>query len=85
MTGHINTYDCWVNDPNQSGNAGCSIGTSNTQTYGSDFNNIGGGVYAVNFQNSAISMWFFPRGSIPGDIQNGSPNPSGVSVPIRRL
>lgn len=82
MTGHINTYDCWINDPNQSSNAGCDIGTSNTQTYGANFNSIGGGVYATNFQQAGISVWFFPRNSIPADIKNGAPNPSGWGTPM---
>lgn len=60
---------------------GCSQGTSNAQGYGSGFNAIGGGVYAMEWTSSAISIYFFPRNSIPSDISSGRPNPSGWGAP----
>ena len=36
----------------------------------------GGGVYAHLWDNTGISVWFFSRGSIPGDISSGNPDPS---------
>lgn len=65
------------------GNAGtgCSVTTSNTNAYGTGFNNIGGGVYAMEWTSTAISIFFFPRNAIPGDITAGAPNPSGWGTP----
>ena len=63
------------------GNDGCSQSTASTQGYGTGFNDIGGGVYAMDWTSSAISIYFFPRGSIPSDITSGNPNPSGWGAP----
>ncbi|KAH6660034.1 glycoside hydrolase family 16 protein [Truncatella angustata] len=58
------------------GNTGCPQPTNNTQTFGSGFNAIGGGVYAVEWTSEAISIWFFPRAAIPSDVTSGSPDPT---------
>jgi hypothetical protein len=63
------------------GNNGCSEGNSNTHSYGEDFNSIGGGVYAMEWTSSAISVHFFPRYAIPRDISSGNPNPSSWGAP----
>jgi hypothetical protein len=65
------------------GNAdtGCSFGTASTQGYGSGFNAMGGGVYAMEWNSSAIEVYFFPRNAIPGDITSGNPNPAGWGTP----
>ncbi|KAF5871188.1 putative glycoside hydrolase family 16 protein [Botrytis fragariae] len=47
---------------------GCGVATSNTQNYGTGFNAIGGGVYAMQWASTGIYVWFWPRGSIPADI-----------------
>jgi hypothetical protein len=62
---------------NCEGNDGCSITTANSQGFGTGFNSIGGGVYAMQWESSGIEVWFFPRNAIPADITSGSPNPSG--------
>ena len=38
----------------------------------------------VQWDNSGIAVYFFPRGSIPSDISAGSPNPSGWGTPMAR-
>ncbi|KAF2155794.1 glycoside hydrolase family 16 protein, partial [Myriangium duriaei CBS 260.36] len=73
FTGSISTSNCYVYAPGQSSNAGCSIATSNTNTYGSGFNAAGGGVYAMVWTTTSISVYFFQRGSIPSDITSGNP------------
>jgi len=85
FTGSVVSTDCWIDDPDQSDNEGCQITTSNTETYGTGFNANNGGVYATNFQDSAISIYFFARGSIPSDITDGSPDPSGWGTPIAQF
>ncbi|TKA82877.1 hypothetical protein B0A55_00955 [Friedmanniomyces simplex] len=85
FSGSITTDNCDVNASGQSANAGCSIDTSNTQTYGAGFNANNGGVYATNYDSSAISVYFFPRGSIPSDITSGSPDPSSWGQPLAQF
>jgi len=63
-------------------NAGCQITTINQQTYGPGFNDNKGGVYATQWTSSSIQIFFFPRGSIPSDITDGSPNPSSWGKPL---
>lgn len=82
MTGSIQTSNCYVYAPNQSGNAGCGIATSNTSSYGAGFNAIGGGVYATRYTAQNITMWFFGRQSIPSDITSGKPDPSKWGTPV---
>ncbi|KAJ9157526.1 Tat pathway signal sequence [Pleurostoma richardsiae] len=53
------------------GNLGCSSSTTDTSNYGAGFNAIGGGVYAMEWTTSAISVWFFPRGSAECDALSG--------------
>ncbi|KAM3425428.1 putative endo-1,3(4)-beta-glucanase [Cercospora zeina] len=43
-----------------SGN-GCSIGSLDTATYGDGFNANGGGIYATEWTDAYIAIYFFPR------------------------
>lgn len=73
-----------LTDPNcnsGNGNNGCGTTTTDTQNYGSGFNAIGGGVYALDWTSSHISVYFFPRNSIPEDISSGNPDPSSWGTP----
>ncbi|RPD58435.1 hypothetical protein L226DRAFT_541292 [Lentinus tigrinus ALCF2SS1-7] len=63
-------------------NAGCGVRASQTNSFGAPFNSNGGGVFATLWNDDGIKTWFFPRGSIPDDIDNGKPQPSGWSAPI---
>ncbi|KAI1262979.1 glycoside hydrolase family 16 protein [Xylariaceae sp. FL1019] len=65
------------------GTEGCGHPTENTQTFGNDFNTAGGGVYAMQWTSSAISIFFFPKsGSVPSDIAAGTPDPSTWGTPL---
>ena len=81
FSGTMETSNCDVNAANQAANAGCSIDSTNSNSYGKGFNANGGGVYATEWTSNDISIWFFPRGSIPSDISSGNPNPSGWGLP----
>ncbi|EXJ60435.1 endo-1,3(4)-beta-glucanase [Cladophialophora yegresii CBS 114405] len=81
FSGSMVTDNCDVNAPDQAANAGCSIDTQDNLSFGSGFNANGGGVYATEWTSEAISMWFFPRNSIPSDIANGQPDPSNWGLP----
>jgi len=63
------------------GNSGCGVVDASTQSYGQGFNNIRGGVYAVDWTSSYIRIWFWPRNNIPKDISSGNPNPGGWGTP----
>lgn len=82
QTGVTQTSNCDVNAAGQGSNVGCGVLSSNPQTYGPGFNNIGGGVYATSFTNTGINVWFFPRSSIPSDIKSNTPNPSSWGTPM---
>jgi len=60
---------------------GCGVNTSNTEGYGTGFNDIGGGVYAMQWASTGIYVWFFPRGSIPSDITSNSPSTTDWGTP----
>ncbi|KAF2460070.1 concanavalin A-like lectin/glucanase domain-containing protein [Lineolata rhizophorae] len=81
FSGSVGTTNCDVNAAGQGANEGCQISDSNSNTYGSGFNSNNGGVYATLWDSDAISMYFFPRGAIPGDISSGDPDPSSWGSP----
>jgi len=68
-SGNPETGDCGAD----SGHTGCGIYDPDPNSYGQGFNNIGGGVYAMQWEDSGIYVWFFPRNAIPADIQSGQP------------
>lgn len=85
QTGKAMSYDCW-NATN--GNEGCGV-QGPTYTYGKEFNDIGGGVYAVEVRKEGIRAWMFTRSSIPSDVptlENASPSttpdPSAWGTPL---
>ncbi|RPA94687.1 hypothetical protein L873DRAFT_1830186 [Choiromyces venosus 120613-1] len=56
------------------GCTGCSAQDTRTNSYGTGFNNIGVGVYAMEWNSQFIKVWYFPRGSIPADALAGNPD-----------
>ncbi|OAL28501.1 hypothetical protein AYO20_09449 [Fonsecaea nubica] len=81
FSGTLETDDCDTAAPDQPSNAGCSMRSQDTNSYGNGFNSNGGGVYATEWTSEAISIWFFPRNAIPSDITSGNPDPSGWGLP----
>lgn len=63
-------------------NQGCQIASADTASYGSGFNAGQGGVYAMEWSQDGIAVYFFPRNSIPSDVLGDSPNPSGWGTPM---
>ena len=59
-------------------NQGCGV-TGDTATYGEEFNNNGGGVYAMELRTAGIRVWFFPRTSIPSDVDTTISNTSSTT------
>ena len=66
QTGSQGNLDCeWYN--------GCGIqATGSYDSYGPSFNSNGGGYYAMERTASFIKVWFFPRGSAPGGVNDGN-------------
>lgn len=61
--------------------AGCGFSDKSTSTFGPGFNAAGGGVFALEFGMSGISMWFFQTGKVPADITKGAPTPGAWGSP----
>jgi hypothetical protein len=70
--------DCSAGDSG----TGCGVSTTNTNAYGSGFNAVGGGVYAMQWASTGIYVWFFQRGQIPADITSGYPDVPGWGTPM---
>lgn len=68
--------DAFYND-----NVGCGIQDPSTLSYGTGFNNAGGGVWATLWNEDGISIYFFSRNNIPADITSQSPNPNRWGKP----
>ncbi|KAI4141440.1 MAG: hypothetical protein L6R39_005328 [Caloplaca ligustica] len=74
MTMHTSD-GCTLAGSSCQGGLGCPIKPAGTNNYGTNFNNAGGGVYAMQWTSGYINIWFFPRGSIPSDISSPNPRP----------
>ncbi|EED82883.1 predicted protein, partial [Postia placenta Mad-698-R] len=75
----VGSTDCSVSG---TGDAGCGIRASQTNSFGAAFNDIGGGVYTMQWDDTGVSVWYFTRSTIPADITAGAPQPSGWGMPI---
>ncbi|KAH9909969.1 glycoside hydrolase family 16 protein [Xylariomycetidae sp. FL2044] len=72
MTGtnvHSNCYNA-TND-----NAGCGV-QGPTDSYGATYNDVSGGIMALEWRDAGIRMWEFGRNEIPDDITAKTPDPS---------
>ncbi len=78
----FNTTNCDINASGQKKNAGCGIIAKDSNSFGAGFNAIGGGVYATEWTDKAIQIWFFPRSSIPADVASNTPNTSKWGTPM---
>ncbi|OSS54903.1 hypothetical protein B5807_00978 [Epicoccum nigrum] len=85
FAGEVTTPNCDVEAKDQSKNAGCSIEHPSKDSYGTGLNAIGGGVYATQWTDEAISVWYFPRNSVPKDALGDSPNPDGWGIPAAKF
>ncbi|KAF8432247.1 2 beta-glucan [Boletus edulis BED1] len=68
MTGTSVGNDC---DVYTSGNTGCGVHLADGNSFGPNFNNVGGGWYAIERSSTYISIWFWERGSasIPSQVK----------------
>lgn len=63
------------------GNLGCSKPSGGSNAFGDGFNANQGGIYAMEWTTEHISIWFFGRGSAPGDVLGDAPDPSRWGAP----
>ncbi|KZT67660.1 glycoside hydrolase family 16 protein [Daedalea quercina L-15889] len=75
----VSSQDCSVAG---TGDTGCGVRSTSTTSFGPGFNSMGGGVYAMKWDDTGITVHFFPRASIPSDITSGAPDPSAWDTPI---
>ena len=66
-------------------NAGCGIEAASPDSYGDGFNRAGGGVYATEWTDEAITIWHFPRDKVPRDVTGERPDPRGWGMPVARF
>ncbi|KAF8591831.1 glycoside hydrolase family 16 protein [Ramaria rubella] len=66
-------------------NSGCAVIDWSRASYGPQFDALNGGVYAMKWDEDSIDVWFFYRASIPTDISQGAPDPSGWGQPSAAL
>ena len=67
-------------------NAGCGVQDA-PSTYGKALNADNGGIYAMEWRDAGIRVWFFPRADIPADIPSDvsnttAPDPSTWGEPF---
>ncbi|KAF5370199.1 hypothetical protein D9615_010056 [Tricholomella constricta] len=74
--------DC---DGRKNQNSGCGIIEWSRASYGPYFDSIGGGVFAMKWDENGIAVWSFYRAAVPKDIIDGSPDPSQWGAPSAAL
>lgn len=64
-------------------NVGCGYvpPASDTSSYGDTFNAVGGGIYAMQWDDYYIKVWHFDRRDAPADIAAKAPQPEGWGKP----
>ncbi|KAF2869502.1 concanavalin A-like lectin/glucanase domain-containing protein [Massariosphaeria phaeospora] len=85
FSGSLDTPNCDVNAEGQSKNKGCTIKSPTEKSYGAGLNSNEGGVYATEWSNDAISVFFFPRGEVPDDALGDNPDPTAWGKPAAKF
>ncbi|CAL3966989.1 hypothetical protein PZA11_003427 [Diplocarpon coronariae] len=81
-TGSMTSSKLTSSDCNtDSAGTGCGMKNGNQKGFGTGFNAIGGGVYAMEWTSTSIKVFFFARSAIPADIMAGTPDPKTWGTP----
>ncbi|KAG8889526.1 hypothetical protein FRB98_004000 [Tulasnella sp. 332] len=80
--GRINSTDC---NTAVNSNAGCAVTDQSYSSSGATLQAIGGGVYAMQWDDTGISVWFFPRPTVPNDVTDLDPDPTTWGEPMAHL
>jgi hypothetical protein len=78
FSGQVLEDDCYAYGP---GGQGCGTVDPSQASYGPEFNQLGGGVFAMMWDVTGVKVWFFHRTSIPRDIVGGTPDPTTWGEP----
>lgn len=78
QTGAQASYDCALDT---AGTGGCDVNAVQPNTYGTGFNDNDGGVYAMEWTDDFIKLWFFPRSNIPLSIIADKPDTTEFGIP----
>ncbi|KAK6904976.1 hypothetical protein I203_105795 [Kwoniella mangroviensis CBS 8507] len=76
-TGQLGSTNC----DSTTGGSGCTIGSDSETSFGMPFNEAGGGVFAMLWNDSGVRMWDWNRAQIPNDIKSNSPTPDQWGTP----
>jgi hypothetical protein len=60
--------------------AGCTVTETKTNSFGQDFDQAGGGVFATHFDSSGIYIWFWSRANIPASVTSASTSKSPLGL-----
>ncbi|GIJ98291.1 hypothetical protein Aspvir_000407 [Aspergillus viridinutans] len=80
MTGTLSSSQCGE----ASGTIGCVVKGTNGSS-GDPFNEAGGGVYAMEWTDAFLKIWFFARSQIPASLSSGNPDTSSFGTPVAHL
>lgn len=69
MRGTLSSLDCSLDS---AGTTGC-VAEGSPGSFGSGFNENGGGIVVTEFTGTSISIWNFARDEVPADISAGMP------------
>ncbi|TCD61817.1 hypothetical protein EIP91_007862 [Steccherinum ochraceum] len=72
QTSHNGGQDCGTGD-------GCTVQETADNSYGTGFNNAGGGVWATQFDASGIFIWFWSRPNVPQNLQGATSSTLDIS------
>jgi hypothetical protein len=78
FTGMVMDTNCSSSPSSDTG--GAFLDTSKT-SFGQDFANTGGGVFALLWNNDGFRIWHFERQSILSDVNSGDPDPDSWPTP----
>lgn len=81
FAGTLESDNCYVDAAGQSDNEGCSILAKNEDSFATTWNNLDGGVYAMEWTDDYIQIFWWNTADIPADITDGSPDPTTWGTP----
>ncbi|KAI0031213.1 hypothetical protein K488DRAFT_52606 [Vararia minispora EC-137] len=64
------SMDCSAGNP--VGAQGCSSNSTDQNTVGPNFSNVGGGIWITELASTGISIWFFERANIPQSLKGNA-------------
>ncbi|KAL0958960.1 hypothetical protein HGRIS_014272 [Hohenbuehelia grisea] len=68
QSGRTTQPDCAKDE----GRPGCTVQETKKGSYGADFAPMGGGVYAAQFDEAGVYIWFWSRADVPASIKGDS-------------